>query len=83
MLQIKVLGPGCRNCEKLESITKQAVARMGVEAVVVKVTDYTEILQYNILSTPGLVINEQVVASGRIPSEAEVSSWLADALTTA
>jgi small redox-active disulfide protein 2 len=80
MLTIKVLGSGCPNCKKLEAIARQAVADLGIEAEVIKVTQYPEILKYNILSTPGLVINEKVVSAGRIPSPAEVTTWLADAL---
>jgi small redox-active disulfide protein 2 len=81
MLTIKVLGSGCPNCKKVEAIAKQAVEMMGVEATVVKVTDYNDIMSYNILSTPGLVINEKVVCAGRIPTPAEVTSWLANALS--
>ena len=79
MLTIKVLGPGCSNCQKLEAIAKEAVSMMGMEARVEKVTDYKEITKYPILATPGLVINEKVVCSGRIPSPAELTSWLATA----
>jgi small redox-active disulfide protein 2 len=79
MLMIKVLGPGCANCKKLEEITRSAVAMLGVEAQVEKITDYGAIMQYPILSTPGLVINEKVVCSGRVPSPAEVTTWLANA----
>ena len=79
MLSIKVLGPGCPNCKKVEAIAKQAVQMMGLEAEITKVTDYSKIMEYNILSTPGLVINEKVVCSGRIPTPAEVSTWLANA----
>lgn len=80
MLTIKVLGSGCANCKKVEAIAKQAVAKLGVEAAVEKVTDYALIMQYNVLATPGLVINEQLVAAGRIPNEAEVTSWIATAI---
>jgi small redox-active disulfide protein 2 len=79
MLTIKVLGPGCANCQKLEAITKEAVSMMGMEAEIIKVTNYQDITKYPILSTPGLVINEKVVCSGRIPTPAEVTSWLANA----
>jgi small redox-active disulfide protein 2 len=80
MLTIKVLGPGCENCKKVESVARQATANMGMEASFVKVTDWAEIKKYPILATPGLVINEKLVCGGRIPNEAEVSSWLADAI---
>jgi small redox-active disulfide protein 2 len=83
MLTIKVLGSGCANCKRVEQIARQVVGEMALAAEIIKVTDYPEILKYNILSTPGLVINEKVVSSGRIPTPAEVSTWLADALQTA
>ncbi len=79
MLTIKVLGPGCANCKKLETIAKQAAQSLGIEATFVKVSDYNDIMAYNILSTPGLVINEKVVSFGRIPNPAEVTAWLAEA----
>jgi small redox-active disulfide protein 2 len=80
MLTIKILGSGCPNCKKVEAIARQAASGLGLEADFVKVTDYGKILEYPILSTPGLVINENVVCSGRIPTQAEVTTWLADAL---
>ncbi len=79
MLTIKVLGPGCANCKALEAVTRKAVTSLGLEAEVIKVEDYTQIMQYPILSTPALVINEKVVVSGRVPGVDQVTSWLADA----
>jgi small redox-active disulfide protein 2 len=80
MLNIKILGSGCPNCKKLEALTRQAVDALAIEAQVSKVTDYADIMAYNILSTPGLVINEKVVSSGRIPSPAEITTFLTNAL---
>lgn len=82
MLTIKVLGPGCENCKRLAWLTDRAVQQLGIEAQIVKVTDYADIMKYDILSTPGLVINEKLVSSGRIPSEAEITTFLANALET-
>ena len=81
MLTIKVLGPGCSNCRKVEDVARKAVTHMGMQADFVKVTDWAEIQKYPILGTPGLVINEKLVSAGRIPGEAEVTTWLADALS--
>lgn len=83
MLTIKVLGSGCANCKRVEQIANKVVEEMALEAEVIKVTDYADIMAYNILSTPGLVVNEKVVCTGRIPTPAEVTTWLADALETA
>jgi small redox-active disulfide protein 2 len=81
MLTIKILGPGCDNCKKMEAVARQAAANMGMSADFVKVTDWAEIKKYPILATPGLVIDAKLVCGGRIPIEAEVSSWLADAMS--
>jgi len=83
MLTIKVLGSGCANCKRVEQIARKVVTEMSLEAEIIKVTDYNDIMTYNILSTPGLVINENVVCSGRIPTRAEVTTWVAEALETA
>lgn len=80
MLTVKVLGSGCANCKKLEAIARKAIDGLGVEAEVIKVTEYDEIMKYPILSTPGLVVNEKLVSAGRIPSEAEITTWLKDAV---
>jgi small redox-active disulfide protein 2 len=79
MISVKVLGPGCENCKKVEAVTRKAVTALGLEAQVEKITNYPDIMKYPILSTPGLVINEKVVCAGRIPSEAEVTTWLVNA----
>ncbi len=80
MLTIKVLGSGCANCQKVEQLTKKVVATLNVDATFVKVTEMKDIMKYPILSTPGLVVNEKLVCAGRIPSEAEVTTWVTSAL---
>ncbi|MEP0806646.1 MAG: thioredoxin family protein [Chloroflexota bacterium] len=79
MLTVKILGSGCANCKRVEQIAQKVIAEMGFQAKLVKVTDYKDIMAYNILSTPGLVVNEKLVCAGRIPTPAEVTTWLADA----
>ena len=81
MLSIKILGPGCLNCRKVEEVARHAVVDLGLEAKFEKVTDYGAIMHYPILATPGLVINEEIVCDGRIPSHAEVAAWLEKAVS--
>jgi small redox-active disulfide protein 2 len=83
MLSIKVLGPGCNNCHMVEETARAAVAALGVEAQFEKVTDRDQFAKYGLLFTPGLVINDKLVAAGRIPQENEVMTWVADALAVA
>ncbi|MBI5033814.1 MAG: TM0996/MTH895 family glutaredoxin-like protein [Chloroflexi bacterium] len=83
MLSVKVLGPGCANCQKVEQIAKKVVATLSVDATFQKVTTTQDIMKYPILATPGLVINEKLVCAGRIPTETEVTTWITSALATA
>ena len=76
MMKIKVLGPGCANCKRVEQIARREVEKLGLAAEIEKITDYGQILAYGVLSTPGLVINDKVVANGRIPTNQEVADWL-------
>jgi len=66
-MEIKVLGTGCTKCKKLEQKIKETVAEMGIEANIEKVEDIYKIMQYGVMRTPGLVINEKVVLTGRLP----------------
>jgi small redox-active disulfide protein 2 len=81
MVKIEVLGSGCANCKRLEKLAQEAVAGLGVEAEVVKVTDMKEIMAKGVMATPGLVVDGQVVSKGRVPSASEVKSLIASALT--
>lgn len=83
MTIIKILGSGCANCKRVEQIVRSVVEGRTLQAEIIKVTEYPEIMKYGILSTPGLVVNEKIVSSGRIPTPAEVSIWLSNALETA
>ena len=80
MITIKVLGPGCANCKRLEQITRKVLDSLAAEANVEKVTDYRQIVDLGVMSTPGLIVNDKVVSSGRIPSEEEITGWIKEAL---
>lgn len=78
-LEIKILGPGCRNCLNLDKATRTAVAEMEITATIEKIEDYSEIASYNIMQTPGLVVDGTVVVSGRVPSTKEIKELIAAA----
>ncbi len=81
-MNIKVLGPGCAKCQSLEKTVKEVVAALKLDIQVEEIKDIKEIMQYPILMTPGLVINEKVVMSGKVPSKAEVKRLIMNALDT-
>lgn len=75
-MEIKVLGTGCAKCKQLEKTVREAVAELGLDAEVEKVTEFADIMAYGIMSTPGLVVNGEVRLAGRLPKVAEVKSIL-------
>lgn len=75
-MHIKILGPGCKNCQTLEKEARAAVEQLGLDATVEKVTAYPDIAAYGIMSTPGLVVDEQVLVSGRVPKRDEIAALL-------
>lgn len=75
-MHIKILGPGCRNCITLEKETRAAVDQLGIDATIEKVTAYPDIAAYGVMSTPGLVIDDKVVVSGRVPKRWEIAALL-------
>ncbi|MEZ5079897.1 MAG: thioredoxin family protein [Thermoleophilia bacterium] len=77
-MNIKILGPGCRNCERLEREAQRAIGELGLDATIDKVTDYAEISGYGVMSTPGLVVDDRVVVSGRVPKSDEIKQLLVD-----
>jgi len=76
MISIKVLGPGCKKCQTLETKVRDLVATNNIEATVEKVTDIQEMVRYGIMMTPGLIINEKVKSFGIIPKDDQIINWL-------
>jgi len=79
-MKIKVLGPGCARCQQLEKTVNEVVRELGIDAEIEDVKDMNKIMEYPILTTPGLVIDEMLVCSGRVPSKAEVTTFITTAL---
>ncbi len=75
-MEIKILGTGCPKCRTLEKLTREVVAKNGIDATITKVEDITEIMKYHIMATPALVVNEKVEIKGRIPSADEIKQVL-------
>ena len=84
MLVIKELGPGCMNCDRLQQHAHDALHRWkeensGTEVFLEKITDVERFLEYDLVATPGLVINEKLVSSGKIPAPSQIMKWLDEA----
>jgi len=78
-MEIKILGTGCPKCKRLEELAREAAAEAGITATFTKVTDINGIMAYPIMSTPGLVVNEELKSSGRLPRKEEIIAWLKEA----
>ena len=77
-MEIKILGGGCPKCHRLEAVTREVVEELGLEAEFIKVKSMQEIMAYDVMTTPALVVNEKVLSSGRIPGREEIKNWLVD-----
>ena len=79
-MKIKVLGTGCAKCHQVEHMAREVIQELGIDVTIEEVKDMSRILEYPILTTPGLVIDEEVVSSGRVPTKAEVTRFITNAL---
>jgi small redox-active disulfide protein 2 len=75
-MEIKILGPGCVNCRKVEKLVREAVGETGTEADVEHVTDFKKIAEYGVFSTPALVVDGKVKSVGKIPKKEEILAWI-------
>jgi small redox-active disulfide protein 2 len=80
-MNVKILGTGCPNCVRLEALVKEVAREKGLSLEVDKVTDIVEIMSYGIMSTPGLVVDGQVMSSGRVPPKGEIATMMQPADT--
>jgi len=76
-MDIKILGTGCAKCQKLEQLTREVVAALALDATIDKVTDPGEIAAWGVMATPALILDDRVVAAGRVPSAADLTALLA------
>ncbi len=75
-MEIKVLGPGCSNCQKVEKLVRETVSEAGVAADIEKVSDIMRIAKYGVLSTPAVVVDGEVKSVGKIPKKEEILAWI-------
>lgn len=79
-MEIKILGPGCARCDQLKKTARQVVEELGIDASIEEVKDVKKIMDYPILTTPGLVVDGELVCSGKVPDKAEVTRLITTAL---
>jgi small redox-active disulfide protein 2 len=79
-MRIKILGPGCARCDQLKKTTREVVQELGIDATIEEVKDIKKIMEYPILTTPGLVVDEELVSSGKVPNKTEVTRLIVNAL---
>jgi small redox-active disulfide protein 2 len=79
-MKIKILGAGCAKCQQVEQIARQVVKELAIDAMVEEITDMKKIMQYPVVTTPGLVVNGELVCSGRIPTKSEVTQFIINAM---
>jgi small redox-active disulfide protein 2 len=79
-MNVKILGPGCSRCHQLDQLVRDVVSELAINASVEEVKDMKKIMSYSIVMTPGLVINEELVSSGKVPSKAEVTQLIINGL---
>jgi small redox-active disulfide protein 2 len=75
-MDIKILGTGCKKCQKLETLTRNAITELELDADISKITDPGEIASWGVMATPALVVNDEVVIAGRIPTEHALTALL-------
>ena len=79
-MNVKILGPGCSRCHQLDQLVRDVVSELAINASVEEVKDMKKIMSYSIVMTPGLVINEELVCSGKVPNKAEVTQFIINGL---
>jgi small redox-active disulfide protein 2 len=79
-MKINILGAGCAKCQQVEQIARQVVKELAIDAMVEEITDMKKIMQYPIVTTPGLVVNGELVCSGHIPTKSEVTQFIINAI---
>jgi small redox-active disulfide protein 2 len=80
MIKITVVGPGCRNCERLEHLCKEVVQEMGIQATIEKVTDVNQFADLGIFMTPGLLINNEIKIMGKLPAKSWIQNWIQESI---